>query len=518
LPRKVWRLSSLKSITKNLSAGFSSHFVSILQQFALTPLWLSRYGAAGFGEWITLSASVSYLGTLDFGIQTFVNQDLTVRYHRGDMESFHVQQSTALRMLLGMALTVGTLALVALVLPIEHWLKMDGSGSGPAVSAIVVRGTVFVLALQVLSNIVFGFFTGQFMVLGKAYIGQYWSNAKNAAQIIFAIPCLLLHTSFMVVAIAQLSALLICMCGALFTLFRLGRDIFPTLRYWDGPSVSKILKPSGYFALIYSSNFLVYQVPMLILQRSVGPVSVAIFSVTRTIFSMTRNVMNSFTQAIGPEVTVLYARRDWPKLSRLYDYSERVVYALIPIANLGTLVLGPVLAKLWLRNPHMFVLNIFVLCASVSIVTSAKEHKFQFQFSTNTHRELGRFMFATYVALVALWLILIPRFGIMGLLGAWFAVELSQVLYIMYLNAKFFAHHAVLHLRYPVRMSLLSIAGLAGTFLLLPHTALLPIWEQMGLALAVGFVLLALDIPLFNLVPLWGTVQGAVARKMAARA
>ncbi len=508
-------MSSLKSITKNLSAAFSSHFVSILQQFALTPLWLSRYGAAGFGEWLTLSASVSYLGTLDFGIQTFVNQDLTVRYHRGDMESFHVQQSTALRMLLGMVLTVATIALVALVLPLEHWLKMDGSGSGPTVPASVVRGTVFILALQVLSNIVFGFFSGQFMVLGKAYVGQYWSNAKNATQILFALPCLLLHTSFLVVAMAQLSALLLCMGGALFTLHRLGRDIFPTLRYWDGSSVSKILKPSGYFALIYSSNFLVYQVPMLILQRSVGPVFVAVFSVTRTIFSMTRNVMNSFTQAIGPEVTTLYARQDWPKLSRLYDYSERLIFALIPIANIGTLFLCPLLAHIWLHKPNMFVLNVYVLCSAVSIVMSAKEHKFQFQFSTNTHRELARFMFGTYLTLVAIWMLVVPKFGIMGLLWGWFSVELAQVLFIMRLNHRFFAHHEVLHVRYPVRMTLLSLACLAGTLYAIPHTILLPLAVQGLVAVGIGFLILGLDFPLFNLLPVMGSVRGMVSRKLA---
>lgn len=508
-------MSSLRSIAKNLSAAFSSHFVSVLQQFALTPLWLSRYGAAGFGEWLTLSASVAYLGTLDFGIQTFVNQDLTVRYHRGDMDGFHVQQSTALRMLLGMALTVGALALVALVLPLEQWLKMDGSGFGPAVPAGVVRGTVFVLALQVLANIIFGFFSGQFMVLGKAYVGQYWSNAKNATQIVFALPCLLLHTSFRAVALAQLAALLLCMAGELLTLYKLGREIFPTLRYWDGASVNKILRPSGYFALIYSSNFLVYQVPMLILERSVGPVSVAVFSVTRTIFSMTRNVMNSFTQAIGPEVTTLFARQDWQKLSRLYDYSERLVFGIIPVANIGTLFLCPLLAHVWLHKPNMFVLNVYVLCSAVSIVMSAKEHKFQFQFSTNTHRELARFMFGSYLALVMIWMVVVPRFGIMGLLWAWFAVELAQVLFIMRLNHRFFAHQEVLSVRYPVRMALLSLACLSGTMVALPHTRLLPLLLQGILAVVVGLLILGLDFPLFNLLPVVGSVRGLVTRRFA---
>src|SRR5580698_5643685 len=128
-------MSGLKGIAKNLTANVSSHVAAVLQQVALTPLFIREYGAAGFGEWLTLSAAVSYLGTLDFGIQTFVNQDLTVRYHRGDMEGFHIQQSTALRMLLGIVCAVALLSLTALAMPIEHWLRMDGSGNGPALSA-----------------------------------------------------------------------------------------------------------------------------------------------------------------------------------------------------------------------------------------------------------------------------------------------------------------------------------------------------------------------------------------------
>ena len=120
----------LKGITKNLSSGFSSHVVSALQQLALTPLFLRNYGAAGYGEWLTLSASISYLATLDFGIQTYVNQDLTVRYHRGDMEGLHTQQSTALRMLLGICVVVTLLALSIWLMPVDQWLKMDGCGPG----------------------------------------------------------------------------------------------------------------------------------------------------------------------------------------------------------------------------------------------------------------------------------------------------------------------------------------------------------------------------------------------------
>ena len=507
-------MSGLKGIAKNLTASFSSHLVNVLQQLVLTPLFLHNYGAAGFGQWLTLSASVSYLGTLDFGIQTFVNQDLTVRYHRGDMQDFHVQQSTALRMLLGIVLVVACLATLVLALPLEHWLRMDGTGSGTAIPGRIVRATIYVLALQVLASILFGFFAGQFLVLGRAHIGLYWSNIKVTAQILAAIPCLLLHTSFLVIASAQLAALLVCLLGTLVTLYRTGRDIFPTLRYWDSTAVPKILGPSGYFALIFSSNFLVYQAPVLILQRSGGPIAVAIFSITRTIFSMTRNVMNAFTQAIGPEVTTLYARGDWPRLTRLYDFSERIVFALIPIVNIGTLFLCPLLLTLWLHKPQLFLPSIYILCAAVSIVMSSKEHKFQFQFSTNTHRELARFMFATYLLLVAAWFVLVPRFGIEGLLSAWLLIEFIQVLYIMHLNTRFFAHHQILDRKYPIRLMVFSLAILAAGAAVLPRTAHFALYQQAAIAVAIGVAILTLDLPLFKLLPLLPTIRTLAGRRL----
>jgi O-antigen/teichoic acid export membrane protein len=490
--------------------------VAVLQQVALTPLFVKSYGVAGFGEWLALSASVTYLGTLDFGIQTFVNQDLTVRYHRGEMEEFHVRQSTALRMLLGICTSAAAIALVVLALPLERWLRMDGSQAGaPALGSAAVRGAVYMLSLTALANIVFGFFAGQFMVIGRNHVGQYWVNAKNASTILFAVPCILQHSSFLAIAAAQLAAVLACVAGMLFTLFRIGRDIFPTLRYWDRSVVGPILGQSGYFALIYASAVLAYQVPVLILERGAGPVDVAIFAVTRTIFSMTRNVMNAFTQAIGPEVTTLFAKQDWPRLSRLYDYSERAVFALIPIANIGTLFLCPLLVMVWLHKPQMFLPNVYILCAAVSIVMSAKEHKFQFQFSTNTHRELARFMFGTYLVLVAVWYFAVPRFGVPGVLWAWFVAEIVQVIYIMRLNSKFFAHHEVLDAKYPIRLTILSLAALGGTLLLLPTTARLSLWVQAPLAVGIGLVLLALDVPLFGLIPVWARLRGVVQSRLA---
>ena len=508
-------LSGIQGIAKNLSALFSSHVIAVLQQVALVPLFIHVYGKAGYGEWLAISAAVSYLGTLDFGVQTFVNQDLTVRYHRGDMDDFHLNQSTALRLLLGIVVVAASAAMVAFALPLQHLLKMDGFHGDPIVPSLVVQTAVFFMALQALLSIIYGYFAGTFMVFGRAHIGAYWNNAKNLSLIGTALVAVLLRGNFAQVAMAQFAGITVCLVLQLLHLRRAAPQIFPTLRYWDQSIVPKILKPSGYFALIFSSNFLVYQLPILILQRTAGGAVVTLFSVMRTIFSMTRNILNALTQSIGPEVTSLFARNDWKGLLRLYDYSERMIFAIIPIANLGALYLCPFLLTIWIKQPQLFVPSVYLISCATSVVNSTKEHKFQFQFSTNTHQDIARFMFGTYLVLGILWVGIIPRYGLRGLLWSWFAVELAQLAYLVMLNARFFRAQEQLDKRYLMRLVAVSTVFLVIASLLLPRTSQFSLPLQVAVAVFQGIVLLVIAIPLYNLIPVWGKFQSRFRRRVA---
>ena len=235
-----------------------------------------------------------------------------------------------------------------------------------------------------------------------------------------------------------------------------------------------------------------------------------LFSVMRTIFSMTRNVLNALTQSIGPEVTSLFARNDWKGLLKLYDYSERMIFAIIPIANLGALYLCPFLLTIWIKQPQLFVPGVYLISCATSVVNSTKEHKFQFQFSTNTHQDIARFMFGTYLVLGALWVWMIPRFGLKGLLWAWFAVEVAQLAYLVTLNARFFREHEELDKRYLMRLVVISVVFLGIASVLLPYTSQLTLPAQVIVAILQGLVLLGIAVPLYDLIPVWGKVSRAL--------
>ena len=61
--------------------------ITIVGQLLVPPFFLRFYpdGIAVYGEWIALNASINYFGTLNYGIQTYATNQLTILYNRGEI-------------------------------------------------------------------------------------------------------------------------------------------------------------------------------------------------------------------------------------------------------------------------------------------------------------------------------------------------------------------------------------------------------------------------------------------------
>ena len=482
----------------------SSQGVNVITQLVLPPIFLRKYGVSVYGEWLTLSATVTYLATVNFGLQTFANNQVAIHYNRGEVEEAHVVQSTSLLLLLLIIASAALLTSVVFFLPINHWL-------GLKTDAMTVSATIYLLGLQILGRMLFGFLAGIYLVVGLAHRGGHWNNvlalATSAATAVMAFR----HASFTWIAAQQ--AVLPLLLG-IFMLIHLrftAPAIFPRLHYARPRRFGQYLKPSSYFGLLFTSNFLVYQVPILIMQRILGPATVVVFSLTRTIFSMSRTVLNSLTQALGPEITELYGKQSWPRLFRLYELSERVVFALVPAVSLGTFVATPLLMAVWLHKPGLYNPYVCLLMAVISGVMGIKEHKLHFQTSSNQHTILARLMFSTYIVMTALAVPAIYFAGILGFLGLWFAAEVFQVLAILRLNKRLFA--GIARLDFLPVYKLFALMG-AATILsaVLASSSRLKSLPVTALTTVVFVaVLLAISYPIFGLSEVWRYVRSRVA-------
>ncbi len=510
----------LTRIIKVFAALLTSNGVNLISRLVLPPIFLYRYGATLYGEWIALSGAVAYLSTLNFGIQTYVTHDLTIRYQQQNLESYHRQQSTSLRVLLGILGAASMLTLLVFGLPAKHLLHLTISQS----TAVL---TLYLLAIQVLLSILFKYFTGIYTVLSRAHLGVLWVNGQRLAMVLLTSFGVWRYWSFPILAACQLGTYVLATVLVLLHVRRIAPEIFPQVQGWDRSVVRGILRPSGYFGLISWSTFLSYEIPVLILQREIGPVVVVAFTVMRTIFSMCRQALNALTQSLGPEITRLYGREEWSTLTRVYGYSERLLFALIPTVNLGVLVISPVLLGLWLHKTSLFSVFPYMCMAAISMTLSAKEHKFQFQYSTNTHEPLARLMFASYLTLAVIAIPLVYWLGLVGFLLAWLVVELYQTSQMLQLNQQLFAHTGERMQRYILRLVGLSSLGLATAGWLLrqtwteqmtQHIWTHQIWVgsygmQLAMSLGTSFIFGGVAFWLFDLRPMTQQLQERLRRR-----
>jgi O-antigen/teichoic acid export membrane protein len=483
---------SLRRIAKTGSALLGGQGVSLVTQLLLPPLFLRSYTIAAYGDWLTLTAAVTYLANLNFGIQTFANNQVTIHYNRGELDEATHVQATTLALLLAIIGAAAALMTLVFFLPINDWLRITTPRA-------VVSATIYLLALQVLGRILFGFFIGMFLVVGISYRGTNWSNAQGLVSVLGSAVLVFGHVSFVWIAAQQLLNMMVFCILAMIDFRLKAPTLFPRLRYAQPRRFVEILKPSGYFGILYYSFFLVYQLPVIFIQRILGPTSVVVFTLTRTIYGMSRQSLTFMSWAIGPEITELYGKHNWKRLFQLYELSERVIFALVPVTTIGTLLATPLLMVIWLHKPNLYDPHISLVMAVISGVIGIKEHKIQFQTSSNEHTAIAKVVFFSYLVMVCLAVPGIHYLGVLGFIGIWLATELIQVFVVLRLNQQFFAN--VSKLDYSPVYKLFALMGLATTLgAWFAFTAGQRSLLQVALiALVFALALAAVAYPLFDL-------------------
>lgn len=422
----------IQRILKMLGALGTSTGLTVLTQLMLPPAFLHFYGIRLYGEWIVLAGTLSYLVTLNFGITTYASNELTMLYKRGDMEQYRKVQASTLALLMAMV-GVGLAATsLVFVLPLARLLHLT------AISPAEVTLTAFFLGLQMLTNILAAYYNNLFMVVEHAHRGLMWGIARAFGATAVCFVLVLFRVNFRYLALGQFVLVAVLTLVSIYDLKRLMRGLPLGLKGANRATAMATLKPSAMFAMILGQTMLTYQLPVNLLQWILGPSVVVLFSTSRTVLSSARQLLSPITNAIAPEITFSYANRDMKKMLYIFHQSERIVFAGIPIANLGMLLFAPILVRVWLHRPELFDLKTYALMALISAAISMREHKQFFQFSTNVHKRLSIIVFAANLSMVAASIPLVMLFGLYGFLGAWLASEVTQMVLIYLENRKLF--------------------------------------------------------------------------------
>jgi O-antigen/teichoic acid export membrane protein len=421
---------NIRRIIQLLFTSFLSQGITVITQLLIPPFFLLFYanGIAVYGEWLALSAAVGYLGTLNWGIQTYANNETTILYNRGDVDGAKTVQASAFRLLFLLIVLFALVGTCAFFLPVASLLNLKH------VSSKAASLTALLLALQIGVAMFFGMTIGSYMVVGRLHRGQYWGSAQRLFSVLSMATAIFFKSSFPVLAGVQLSSYLIFLVVVLVDLRFTAPVLVPSFRYGNWKTVGAIIKPSAHFGILATAGFLTWQGPVLIIVRVLGGGAVGVFGLVRVIFQMARQILMIASGTIAQDITLLCGQQNWRVLRRLYDLSERVVLFLTPIVTIGSLLLAPFLFTVWLHKRSVYDPLLCLLMAMVSAVQGIKEHKTQFQQSSNEHEKLSVFMLTGYCIMLLVGAVVMHFFGLPGFILTWLIWEIIQTAYIIRLN------------------------------------------------------------------------------------
>ena len=469
-----------------LGALGTSTGLTLVTQLLLPPAFLHYYGVSMYGEWIVLSGTLSYLATLNFGITTYASNQLTMLRKRAEIEEYRKLQGSTLALLVCMV-CIGLVATSSVFyLPLPKLLHLSAIPPGD------VTVTAFFLGLQMLMNILAGYFNNLFMVVEQTHRGLSWGIARSFGATIVCFILTTFRANFRYLALGQLIAVVVITLLSVYDLKRRLGDLPLGLQGASWKVALRTLKPSGMFAMIFAQQILTYQVPVNILQWILGPSVVVLFNTRRTVLSSARQLLSPITNAIAPEITFSFANRDMKKMLYIFHQSERIVFAGIPIANLGAFLFAPIILQVWLHRPALFDLYTYGLMALISAAISMRDHKQFFQFSTNTHKRLSMIVFFTNLVMIGLSVPVIREFGLYGFLCVWLASETTQMVLIYRENRKLFDNHVSITLVPVIKLVAVMLVSLPVCMTLL-HFALPLSMGMVGAVAGAGVVLLMVE-------------------------
>ena len=420
----MWRRLAKHSFSIGLGQA-----INLAQQLLLPVAFLRQYGVAGYGAWLVVMAAVGQLGNLDFGLQTYLINRLTILYEAGRFAEFRRLQSIGLRVTLGLVCLGCVFLLGGQWLPVERWLNLDW----PVGEARLV---ILLLGSWVMLRLIQGQLAAVLRATGQSHRAQHWDNLQRFLLLLTALLLLYWRVGFLWLAFAHVAT-------ALVAVVLVWRDTcrgpaVPTLREWDVREARQMVRPSLFFGLTTLNFLVLYEAPLLILQWTLGPLAVVTFATTRTLFSSVRQLLTPVQLAVQQELTRSYGGAEHQQLRHLYRFSESVALAGGCLLMAGLAVMSPWIIEHWLHGSTSPSPLLLALLAAVCLATIFKDNKYALPLATNRHERATLLILAGYLVMnaVAWWLTPFGREPI--LLAVWLVTELALAIVLQRQNYRQF--------------------------------------------------------------------------------
>lgn len=359
-------MSTKKNILQNGFSTAAQKVVRILEQLFLVPFFITTWGAAYYGEWLTLTIIPSVLAFSDFGFGSAAANSLVLKYSSGKYQEAADIARTGF-IVITFAISFGLLiGAAALGVTIHfHWLQHSLIPTHQAIIALI-----FMMLAKVLSFYM-QIFEAYFRAARKAAFGINLSNINGLLNIGAGLIVLLLGYGVVAFAISQLVVAIV---------FNLAYGVIAerTLhlyREYKGQyskSEAKDIFKNGFgFLMSPIWQSILFQGTTFVVRVTLGPLAVAVFNTVRTLSRSVNQLYSIISGSIFPEIQYEIGAGNMNQARKIYSKSIQIAFLLSFIGIILLAIFGLPAYNFWTKhelNPPYIMWFLFVAATAFNAV------------------------------------------------------------------------------------------------------------------------------------------------------
>jgi O-antigen/teichoic acid export membrane protein len=411
-----------QQLHKNIWASWTGHFVGMAISFFFVPYITSVLGGARYGVWVIVFQTISYFVLFDFGLEQALVRFLSKYLSARDFARINRTLSTTL----GLYLVLGSAIIVGVWLTATFLFDYVKVGD-PAMlqegkSALKIIGLYLGMRFYLMP---YGGSLGGFQRFDIARVLSIAEDVLRAGLMVW-----LLANGYGLVALAwTVVALSTLRYGTAYVILkRIHPEIAVSPRGFDRATAKDLL---GYSKIMFGITLgwlVVFNTDSVLLGLLASSAAAGVYAPGAALVLHTRMIINAVGGPLTAAVSHLEARNDMESVQRLYARGIKYCSYVSFFVSVGVIVYARPFVALWLEPEFAGAAEVMRVLAVSGAFFAPQILGNAVLFGTDNHSHLLRVLVLEATAKIALSLILIGPYGLIGM--AWAAAIPQFLLYV----------------------------------------------------------------------------------------
>jgi O-antigen/teichoic acid export membrane protein len=376
-------MSIYKSIAKNYVANGIGVGMNFLNQIAMVPLFISLWGIDKYADWILITAFSSFFAMTNMGLNTITMNEFAIKYQQREY-------LICSKLLINAFLFITVVSIIVILLSgVVYFVNGFKNLLQVSMFSETETSVVFILLLfQIFVKMYSGIYDGIFRAISRTYFCTMTDDIVKLSELIILFAGLIFR-----IHIVTIVTLLIIpgFVGIIYKhissrkWFKLKFSVklidIPLLKSYMKPSFAFMFAPLGYAV----SN----QGMVFIVNVCLGPAILIAFTTTRTFVNVIRLFVALLKNAVWPEISVAYGKKDINAISVLYYRSLLITSILTILCVTGLAFLGKPIYLTWTKHAVLFEPVFFYGMLAVLLTSCLWEIISVVSWATNNHIALS---------------------------------------------------------------------------------------------------------------------------------